>query len=318
MSCSDKGVSVGQASELVAENNLIVNCGQGFGIKDSGSFALIDRNTLYGNRTGIACFEKKPAGAGDRRRWKTPLLPVLCQAAVFVDSLSALTISYSQSDTDTLQGYNNLNGDPLFAAASDLDFFLLDGSPCIDGGNPDQQDPDGSRADMGAYIAQSQASPFRLLINEINFDPHPCFDAGDWIEFRNAGSTTMDLSGWVLKGENDEDEFIFPDHLELDPEDTLLVAENKDTVRSFHGSLKGFTGRLTGRLPFGLSSGGEQLRLYDNNYRLVHALRYGAESPWPDGPNGKGATLELYREEVDNSRPDNWHASHILGGTPGA
>jgi hypothetical protein len=316
-SCSDKGVSVGQGSELVAEFNLIVNCGQGFGIKDSASFALITQNTLYGNQTGVACFEKNRGRGGGSAQVESSIIAGSGEVAVFVDSLSFLTVSYSLSDTDTLLGYNNRYGNPLFATASGLDFYLLDGSPCINGGNPVRQDPDGSRADMGAYVAHPRDSVSGLLVNEINFDSHPSFDIGDWVEFRNAGSTTLDLSNWVLKGENEEDEFIFPDHLELVPGGYLVVADNKDALDSLYGSVLGPGSSFTGRLPFGLSAGGELLRLYDSNYRLAHTFRYGREFPWPDGPGGKGATMEFYEEEMDNSRPDNWHASHILGGTPG-
>ena len=317
MSCSDKGISVGQASKIEAAFNIIVNCGQGFGIKDSASFAHINRNTLFGNLTGIACFEKNPGKGGGSAQVENTIIAGSVNAAIFVDSLSVLTISYSHSNTDSLPGYKNLHGDPAFAGASDLDFFLREHSPCIDAGNPDQLDPDGSRADMGAYIAHQKASPLDLLISEINFDPHPAFDAGDWIELQNAGSKSMDLSGWVLKGENKDDEFIFPDHLELDPGGYLLIAEDTDSVISLHGSFMGSMKRLTGRLPFGLSSDGEYLHLYNKDYRLVHALRYGHGSPWPDGPNRKGATLELYRGEIDNSQAGNWHASHLLGGSPG-
>jgi CotH protein/lamin tail-like protein/chitobiase/beta-hexosaminidase-like protein/parallel beta helix pectate lyase-like protein/type IX secretion system substrate protein len=317
MSCSDKGISVGQASEIEADFNIIVNCGQGFGIKDSGSFARINRNTLYGNLTGIACFEKNPGRGGGSAQVENTIIAGSVEGAVFVDSLSVLTISYSHSDTDTLPGYNNLHGNPLFVDASDLDFFLRESSLCIDAGNPTQQDPDGSRADMGVYISHPQTSPFELLISEINFDPHPVFDAGDWIEIHNAGNKSMDLSGWVLKGENEDDEFIFPDHLELDPGGYLVIAEDPDSVISLHGSFKGAADWLLGRLPFGLNAGGECLYLYNSDYLLVHAFRFGPGPPWPDGPNGKGATLELYKGEMDNSHPGNWHASHLLGGTPG-
>ena len=45
----------------------------------------------------------------------------------------------------------NINLDPLFIGYND--YHLSPGSPCIDAGNPDPQynDPDGSRNDMGAY-----------------------------------------------------------------------------------------------------------------------------------------------------------------------
>ncbi len=311
--CSDKGISVGQGSEVLAEQNLIVGCGQGFGIKDLGSYAAINQNTLYGNHTGIACFEKNRGKGGGSAQVENTIIAGSTGSAVYVDSLSALTISYSLSDTDTLQGYNNLMEDPLFSGATDLDFFLADGSPCINKGTPGQQDPDGSRADIGAYLPHPSAVLSGLRINEINFAPHNSFNAGDWIEFYNAGEENLVLSGWTLRGENPDDEFIFPDPLELESGAYLLAVENEDSMDSLHGPLS----LIPGRLPFGLSSTGEGLHLYNRNKRLVHTLRYGAESPWPDGPRGKGATLELYREETNNSQADNWHASHLLGGTPG-
>jgi hypothetical protein len=313
LTCYDKGISVGQGSEVLAEQNLIVNCGQGFGIKDLGSHAAINQNTLYGNHTGIACFEKNIGKGGGSARVENTIIAGSTGSAIYVDSLSALTISYSLSDTETLQGYNNLMEDPLFSGASDLDFFLADGSPCINKGTPGQQDPDGSRADMGAYIPHPSSRLSGLRINEINFAPHSTFDAGDWIEFYNAGEEKLVLSGWTLRGENPEDEFIYPDPLELESGAYLLAAENEDSIQVLHGPLS----LIPGRLPFGLSSTGERLHLYNSNNGLVHTLRYGVDSPWPDGPRGKGATLELYREETNNSQADNWHASHLLGGTPG-
>lgn len=316
-SCADKGISVGQASKIEAEFNIIVNCGQAFGIKDSGSFALINGNTLYGNKTGIACFEKNQGRGGGSAEVENTIIAGSVERAVFVDSLSELSITYSLSDTDTLAGKNNLHGDPRFAGASGLDFFLLDLSPAIDAGNPERQDPDGSRADMGAFIVFQQASPLELFINEINHDPHPTFDAGDWIEIHNASDESKNLSGWVLKGNNVDDEFIFPDHLEIDPGGFLVIAEDAETLCTLHGFSPGPGKLIFGRLPFGLSAGGESLELYNRENRLVHTFSYGSGYPWPDGPNGKGATLELFRGDMDNSPAGNWHASHLLGGTPG-
>ncbi len=45
----------------------------------------------------------------------------------------------------------NLSEDPEFVDESGGDFSLDGGSPCVDAGHPTQTDPDGSRADMGAY-----------------------------------------------------------------------------------------------------------------------------------------------------------------------
>lgn len=49
------------------------------------------------------------------------------------------------------QGLGNINVDPLFVNANLGDFRLQAYSPCINTGDPDLTDPDGSRRDMGAY-----------------------------------------------------------------------------------------------------------------------------------------------------------------------
>ena len=45
----------------------------------------------------------------------------------------------------------NLSAAPLYADPAAGDFTLLPGSPCVDSGDPDLLDPDGSRSDMGAW-----------------------------------------------------------------------------------------------------------------------------------------------------------------------
>ncbi|NOZ09226.1 MAG: hypothetical protein GXO91_10205 [FCB group bacterium] len=75
----------------------------------------------------------------------------------------SFTVSYSDIDggeagvatnNNGVLNWNegNINGDPLFLDPENDDFHLTTDSPCIDAGNPDPQydDPDGTRNDMGA------------------------------------------------------------------------------------------------------------------------------------------------------------------------
>ncbi|MBT3234203.1 MAG: hypothetical protein HN356_15495, partial [Calditrichaeota bacterium] len=60
-------------------------------------------------------------------------------------------ITYSDIE-DGFEGEGNIDADPLFVDAENGDFHLTEDSPCIDVGNPDSDpDPDGTRADMGAF-----------------------------------------------------------------------------------------------------------------------------------------------------------------------
>ena len=55
----------------------------------------------------------------------------------------------------------NIQTDPLFVHIDTLDFRLLPDSPCIDAGDPDSpEDPDGTRADIGAYWYDPEYSVF--------------------------------------------------------------------------------------------------------------------------------------------------------------
>jgi len=88
--------------------------------------------------------------------------------------LDSLQIEGS-SGVDWLEG--NIDAEPLFVDPSVSDFSLQIGSPCIDAGHPDlngdgftwetdpdDQDPDGTRMDMGSYpYSQGQSNRYSLI-----------------------------------------------------------------------------------------------------------------------------------------------------------
>lgn len=63
-------------------------------------------------------------------------------------------------------GTGNINADPLFVNPTGNDYHLMPGSPCIDAGDPaSPPDPDGTRADMGAYYFDQSGPQGNLTPN---------------------------------------------------------------------------------------------------------------------------------------------------------
>ncbi|MDP8239282.1 MAG: carboxypeptidase regulatory-like domain-containing protein [Candidatus Hatepunaea meridiana] len=74
-------------------------------------------------------------------------------------------------------GDGNIDDDPDFVDADDGDFHLEDGSPCINTGSPESpEDPDGSRADIGAFPFFSQNAFLKGRVLDIE-DNNPLSEA---------------------------------------------------------------------------------------------------------------------------------------------
>jgi hypothetical protein len=151
-----------------------------------------------------------------------------------------------------------------------------------------------------------------VLINEINYHSSQASDPGDWVELHNNRGDFIDLSNWILKDDNDDHESIFRDGFELEPYGYIVVCENMDDFKSIFPEVD----NITGDLGFKLSNGGEVIRLYDNNGKLIDSVRYDDKDPWPESPDGNGPTLELIHPDLNNDLPGSWASSFDLG-TPG-
>jgi hypothetical protein len=147
-----------------------------------------------------------------------------------------------------------------------------------------------------------------ILINEINYNPPKEFDTEDWIELFNKSSKAVDLTGWILKDDDNEHSFSFPS-ISVASQEFLIVCRNKDMFESFHPNITAL-----GDLDFGLSGDGDCVRLYNKAGELADETCYLTEAPWPMA--GKGYTLALKYPNMDNSQADSWY---LLGenGNPG-
>ena len=66
----------------------------------------------------------------------------------------------------------------------------------------------------------------------------------------------------------------------------------------------------------GTLGSGEMIRMFDSNGSLVDKVECDNMAPWPIGPDGTGATLELIHPSLENDMAANWAASNG-NGTPG-
>jgi len=141
-----------------------------------------------------------------------------------------------------------------------------------------------------------------LVINEVHYNGVDNTVPDDFIEILNAGTTTVNLSGWRLSSAVD---YVFPAGTTLAPGAYLIVAENPAIISSKFG--KSAFGPWTGSL----SSAGETIRLRDANDAVVSEVDYKPGFPWPTSADGDGASMELINPKLDESLGGNWRAATI-------
>jgi len=299
--CNDKAISVGQASTTTINNNIIVSCAQGVGIKDYNSYAKIDRNTFSDCDYGVASFEKNLGSGGGSGDVINSIFYKSVLSPVFVDNLSTLNVSYSLSDTEELVGLNNYKNDPQF-----FNNFKLDpSSPAIDAGDPaSTQDPDNTTADLGANYFTGNYEP--LLINEIHPNPHTG-EGYEFIELYNSGEDQIDISGYkLLEAIN----YIFPNGTIINSKEYILIAKD-NTIYSETGV------QVFGWGNQSLPENSANIVLNNKNGVEIDFVSYTSEQDWPNISELNGYSLELINPTEENLIANNWKLSTLVGGSPG-
>ncbi|WP_456437782.1 lamin tail domain-containing protein [Psychroserpens sp.] len=167
-----------------------------------------------------------------------------------------------------------------------------------------------------AVFVENLGGP-NIVINEINYKDASDFEVKDWVELYNNTPASIDISGWVFKDSDDLHEFIIPDGVTMPSNSYIVLVEDQVAFQALFPSVS----NVYGDFDFGLSGGGELIRLFDNNGALINSVTYDDQLPWPEEPDGLGPTLELIDPSLDNSLPESWQACYSIGfehGTPGA
>lgn len=151
-----------------------------------------------------------------------------------------------------------------------------------------------------------------IVINEIMYKPSDDSDCKDWVELHNTQNNAVNISGWILKDDNDDHVFQFPDGSTIEAKGYLVAVESSSDFSSFYPTVT----NSVGDIDYGFGRG-DQVRLYDQNGTLIDSVAYSNEAPWPTTPDGSGKTLELKEPPLDNNLAENWAASEQKLGTPG-
>jgi hypothetical protein len=298
---NDKGVSIGNGSTANIKRNLFANCGQGAGIKDSGSYAYMENNTFSSNTYGIACFEKNIGRGGGNAALVNGIIADCRMASVFVDKYSSLDLSYSLVNKGQPAGLHNIYDEPGFAN----NFQLTVNSPAINSGNPTlPRDPDGSLPDMGTFPFEEQQTP-DLRITEIHYHPEEGKNY-EFIEILNAGSSAAELTGMELSGDI---RYFFPDET-ISPGELFLLALDRSLYQG-----KGF--KVFQWDKGELKDGAGSIFLSDRQGNTIDFVNYDSRYWWPREADGSGLSLELHDEGLENMVSSNWRSSYSHGGTPG-
>lgn len=180
--------------------------------------------------------------------------------------------------------------------------------------NPSPGQPD---AWFDGCMGGSPAAPYTVCtdqpqVTEINYKSAAAFDAGDWFELYNGSGQNLDLTGWQLRDEENDHVFVVPAGLVLSPGAYHVFYQDEGL---FHALFPQVT-NADGPLGFGLNGNGDHIRIYDAEGRLQFSLCYDDATPWPDGADGGGYTLELADFSVNPNAAENWFTG-CYGGSPG-
>ncbi|MEM7393539.1 MAG: lamin tail domain-containing protein, partial [Verrucomicrobiota bacterium] len=132
-----------------------------------------------------------------------------------------------------------------------------------------------------------------IVINEIHYDPRAAAGPAEFIELYNAGSSNIDLTGWMF---TDGINYTFPPGTVLTTGDYLVVALD----------LTGFSNVFPGVAalgPYGgkLNNQGEEVDLRNATGLLIDQVNYNVGAPWPVASDDPYSSVQLLHPGLNNN-----------------
>ncbi len=156
------------------------------------------------------------------------------------------------------------------------------------------------------------AQPANLVVSEFNYNSSSLIDAEDWIELHNYGSLPLDITGWSLKDQDDNDAFTFPLGTIIPANGYIVIAADLSDFGQSYPAVS----NVIGPIGFDLSNSGDQIRLFDAYGQLFLSFYYSDLLPWPVQADGQGFTCELTSNTANPNNGSSWF-SGCIGGSPG-
>jgi hypothetical protein len=157
------------------------------------------------------------------------------------------------------------------------------------------------------------ALPANVIVSEINYNPHPRVDGGEWIELKNKTNATIYMYQWQLRDESKYTAYKFPLLSKIPANGYAIVCQ--DSVK-FKTKYPNYAGQIFGNVDYVLSNKSDALYLENSQAQTVAQINY-VDSIWSAGADGEGYTLELINDNLPLNTETSW-TDACIGGSPGA
>lgn len=161
-------------------------------------------------------------------------------------------------------------------------------------------------ANIGSFADCNTIATPPLVISKINYNPgtngsFPVSNDQEFIEIKNTGTQTVDLSGIYFRELGVS--YIFPTGSSVTAGQSIYLASNPAVFQSRYG-LAAF-----GQFTRNLSNSKQKLILADAFGNVIDTVEYFDAAPWPNA-DGNGNYLQLISTTLDNNIASSWTVSN--------